>query len=590
MEILALLTAFIITGAFIGAFLTKYDVELIFGIAFVILLLIGALPVEYAFSGLSNPGVITLVCLFVIAGALRVTGGINVLLGKLLDPRSSTNHLQIRLLPPVAALSAFFNNTPIVAALTPGIVDWCKRHGLSPTKILLPISYAAILGGTCTLIGTSTNLIINGLLATEYTNTELGFFEISKIGIPITVIGVLYLIIFSGAILPKREIADKAFVDAREYTYEMLVEHQSDLIGKTIEQAGLRGLKSAFLIELIRQETKIGNVRPDLILKGGDRLVFSGGVQSLNDLAMISGLRHADDQVYKLEETVNTRILEVIVTASNSQVGHTIKESNFRKRHQSVVIAVIRNGERLNKKTGDIKINAGDMLLLHASNGFAVRHEHSNDFLILQGGSDLAALRSSKAIYAWLSLGMVILLAAFNVIDIVIAAFLGVILCLVAGCINTKEAQRSIDFKVLALIVFAFGFGEAIEFSGLAENFSQSFFKLQGYGPFAILVGVYLLTLVLTELVTNNAAAVIVFALVSGIVVSMELNIIPYAIAIMIAASASFITPLGYQTNLLVYSAGNYRFSDYFKLGLPLSIMVAAVTLYLIPLFWPLSL
>jgi di/tricarboxylate transporter len=354
----------------------------------------------------------------------------------------------------------------------------------------------------------------------------------------------------------------------------MIVAPDSELIGQTIEKAGLRGLKGVYLIELIRQQTKIGNVRPDFILQPEDRLIFSGNVSSISDLGNLNGLKHPEQQVYKLEETINTQLMEVIVTASNSMVGHTIRESNFRKQHQSVIIAVIRNGQRIDKKTGDIEIHAGDLLLLQASNQFAQRHKYSRDFLILHGGTEQQTKRSSKAIYAWASLIGVVFLAAFNIVHIVVAAFMGVILTLVSGCLTTSEASKTIDFKVLALIVFAFGFGEAIKHSGLAHELSEVVLSFKSYGPFALLISVYLMTLVLTEFVTNNAAAIIVFSLVAGIVNDMSFNIIPFAVAIMIAASASFITPLGYQTNLMVYSAGNYRFSDYFKLGLPMSLVV----------------
>lgn len=589
MSILAVLTGLFIALAFAGVFFSKYDSELIFGFGLLALILIGALPVDKAFSGLSNPGVITLMCLFVVAGGIRTTGGLNAILANLLKPDDSFKRMQMRLLPPIAALSAFFNNTPIVAALIPGVVDWCKRYDISPSKVLLPISYAAILGGTCTIIGTSTNLIVNGLLEAEFPEISLGFFEIAKIGLPITLLGLLYLILFSQFILPTRKNVASSFMNPREYTFEMIVEDSGNLIGQTVEQAGLRGLKGVYLIELIRQGTKIGNVNPNLALEPNDRLIFSGSVSSISDLASIGGLRHPENQVYKMEETINTQILEVIVSASNPLVGQNIKESNFRKLYNSVIIAVIRNGERLDKKTGDIEIQAGDLLLLHAANEFARMHKYSREFLILHGGSDQQALRSSKAIFAWASLFGVVILAAFNVVPIMVAAFMGVILTLASGCLNMTEARQSIDFKVIALIVFAFGFGEAIKYSGLASGLSQSILGLHVYGPFVLLVGVYLMTLILTELVTNNAAAVIAFSLISGIVQDMSLNIIPFAIAIMIAASASFITPLGYQTNLMVYSAGNYRFSDYLRLGLPMSLIVMFVSMLFIPLFWSLT-
>jgi len=587
MDMLPLLTSLIITLAFIAIFFTKYEPELIFGSAFVALLLTGALPVERAFVGLSNPGVITLVCLFVVAGAVRTTGALNSLVNGLFKNEQNYGHLKVRLLPPIAVLSAFFNNTPIVAALTPSIVDWCKRYGLSPAKILLPVSYAAILGGTCTVIGTSTNLIVKGLLEQEFPEQSLGFFEIAWVGLPITLIGLLYLILVAHKLLPDRQLVDIDFQNAREYTFEFLVEKA--VSGLSVEQAGLRGLQGSYLIEVIRDQFSIGNIAPDFILQKNDRLVFSGILATISDLVERDGLRHSDDQVYKLDSTIDTSLLEVIVTASNSLVGQTVKQSNFRKRNQAVIIAVIREGHRIERKTGDIMIKAGDLLLMHAAPGFVQLHKYSREYLILQGGDHRPSKRAHLRPVAWFSLVGIVLLAAFNLVHIVVAALMGTLLVIGMRAITLNEARRSIDFKVLALIVFAFGFGEAISFSGLSELFSSLLLSFSSSGAFVLLAGVYILTLVLTELVTNNAAAVIAFALVADIVQKLELNIIPFSIVIMIAASASFITPLGYQTNLIVYSAGNYKFSDYLKLGIPLSLIVMITTLFLVPKIWALS-
>jgi len=590
MELLATSTALIIALAFVFVFVTKYEPEIIFGAAFVLLLLIRALPVEKAFLGLSNSGVITLICLFVVAGAVRTTGALNSLITFLLQPSQSQVNLKAKLLPAVAGLSAFFNNTPIVASLTPGIVDWYKRYNQSPSKILLPISYAAILGGTCTIIGTSTNLIIKGLLEQEFPSVSLGFFEIAWIGVPITLIGIVFLIVFSDKILPKRELASQDFENIREYTFELQIDANGPLAGKTVEQAGLRGLNGVFLIEVMRENVAIGNIAPNFTLQANDLLIFSGSVSAINDLSQIDGLIYSEQQLYKLDSTINTSLLEVIVTASNSLVGQTVKQSNFRKRNQAVIVAVIRGGNRLNKKTGDIQFKAGDILLLQATPAFIQRNKFSRDFLILQSSEQPSFNRSHLRPIAWISLLSIIFLAAFNIVHIVVAALISVLVVIATKCITMTEVRRSIDFKVIALIVFAFGFGEAIQHTGLGDSLANVLQDFVNYGPFSLLVATYLLTLLLTEMVTNNAAAVISFSLIANLIQEIDLNIIPYAIAIMIAASASFITPLGYQTNLIVYSAGNYNFSDYLRLGLPLSIVVMLTTLLLIPMIWPLTL
>jgi len=551
MDLLAVFSAVIIILAFLVVFTNRYEATKVFAVAFVVLLVSKALPAERAFLALANPGVITLICLFAIAGSLRTTGAMQSLLQRILISQESSLKINKILLPSVAGLSAFFSNTPIVAALTPSLVEWCKRVEVSPSRILLPLSYAAILGGTCTLIGTSTTLVVYGLLLMKFPSVEFGFFEIAKIGLPITLLGLFYLIFFSKYLLPKRESIVECFSDVRLYTFEMEVAANGELVGKTVKQAGLRGLENVYLIEINRSAIKIGNVGPDFVLQANDRLVFSGGVPSLSNLVQLPGLMHVENQLYKLENTIDTQIVEAIVGTDNIGIGKTIKELGFRKKFQS---------------------------------------QYTNQFLILQGGVGITPQRKKKANFAWLSLISVVFLAAFGILDIVVAASLGVFISLASGSINIQEAIQNIDLKVIAIIVFAFGFGETIQATGLAESLSYLISDLHVYGPFVILLAVYLLTMLLTELITNNAAAIIAFAIVSNLVPGLQLNIIPYVVAIMIAASASFITPFGYQTNLIVFSAGNYRYFDYLRLGLPLSIAVMVLSLILIPLNWNLTL
>jgi len=589
MSLAAIFTASVILIAFATVFFTKIAVEKVFALAFVTLLVSTVLPSEQAFLALANPGVISLACLYVIVGSLQKTGAMQLLVQNILSKPKTSSSANVRLLPPVAFASAFFNNTPIVAALTPGLVDWCKRVKVSPTKILLPLSYAAILGGTCTIIGTSTNLVVYGLLSSQFPEQEFGFFELAKIGLPITILGLLYILFFSNKVLPKRTVVDKDFQDVRQYTFEMLIDPQGSLVGKTVEQAGLRGLDGVYLICVGRGCEKFGNVSSETVLQASDRLIFSGSISSLTDMLSINGLQHSDEQVYKLEDTNDTKIVEVIVGAKNSLIGKSIRSANFRKNYQAVVIAVIRSGERIDKKNGDIVINAGDILLLQATQNFIQNYRHTNEFLLLQGAKNIILPRKEKVLFAVLGLLSIIVLSALNIFNIVTAACLGVTIVLISQTITIQQALKSIDYKILAVIFFAIGFGEAVQSSGLAQQLGIVFSSFEFAGPVSLLIATYLLTFLLTEFVTNNASAIISFSIISSLVVELQLNIVPFAVAIMIAASASFITPFGYQTNLIVYTAGNYAYKDFIKFGLPLSLMTMVLSILLISNFWSLT-
>jgi len=582
MSLAAIFTASVILIAFATVFFTKIAVEKVFALAFVTLLVSTVLPSEQAFLALANPGVISLACLYVIVGSLQKTGAMQLLVQNILSKPKTSSSANVRLLPPVAFASAFFNNTPIVAALTPGLVDWCKRVKVSPTKILLPLSYAAILGGTCTIIGTSTNLVVYGLLSSQFPEQEFGFFELAKIGLPITILGLLYILFFSNKVLPKRTVVDKDFQDVRQYTFEMLIDPQGSLVGKTVEQAGLRGLDGVYLICVGRGCEKFGNVSSETVLQASDRLIFSGSISSLTDMLSINGLQHSDEQVYKLEDTNDTKIVEALI-------GKSIRSANFRKNYQAVVIAVIRSGERIDKKNGDIVINAGDILLLQATQNFIQNYRHTNEFLLLQGAKNIILPRKEKVLFAVLGLLSIIVLSALNIFNIVTAACLGVTIVLISQTITIQQALKSIDYKILAVIFFAIGFGEAVQSSGLAQQLGIVFSSFEFAGPVSLLIATYLLTFLLTEFVTNNASAIISFSIISSLVVELQLNIVPFAVAIMIAASASFITPFGYQTNLIVYTAGNYAYKDFIKFGLPLSLMTMVLSILLISNFWSLT-
>jgi di/tricarboxylate transporter len=452
---------------------------------------------------------------------------------------------------------------------------------------MLPLSYAAILGGTCTLIGTSTNLIINGLLISEK-GVELNIFEPAYVGVPIAITGFLYLMVFGRKWLPDSKSAMSSFENTREYTIEMMVRNDSPLIGDTIENAGLRHLPNLFLAEIVRNGTILAAVEPDELLQADDRLIFTGMVESIVDLHHIQGLEPATEQVFKLGSTRRDRhLVEAVVSQSNPLRGKTVKEGEFRNHFGAVILAVSRSGERINKKVGDIILRTGDILLMEAPRNFSDRYKSSNDFLLVSTLDKEATPNYEKSSSAWIILILMVAVAAFGWLSMFQASFLAAGGMLIMGCTRAEEARSTIDWQVLIVIAAALGIGNALQITGIAATLAGGFLDFAGNQPYTALIVTYLVTWVLTEVITNNAAAVLVFPFAISTAASLGVDFMPFIMTIMFAASASFSTPIGYQTNLMVLGPGGYEFKDYLKFGLPLNLMVALVTILLVPVVWP---
>jgi len=542
-------------------------------------------PAE-ALSGLSNPGMATIAVLYVTVAGLRETGAIAWLSQLLLGRPASITMALIRLLLPAAMISIFINNSPVVAMFTSAVQDWCKRSRFKASNLLLPLSYASIMGGTCSLIGTSTNLVVDGLMR------QSGFpgftlFEIAAVGIPITVIGCLYLFLASPYLLTDRAGAIEKFSDVREYLVEMLVKPGCDLAGKTVQDAGLRHLPGLFLIEIVRDGEIISVVSPQTVIQINDRLVFAGAVESVVELRRIRGLVVASDQVFKLNAHEHERrLFEAVISAESPIVNLNIRKARFRHRYNAVILSVARNGQRLKGKIGDIQLQPGDTLLLEAQKGFLFKFRNSRDFLLVSRLENSNHVRHERASWAFAIMTAMIMLIISGYMNILPAAVLAAGAMLITGCLNMESARRSIDYQVLLVIACAFGLGIAVQKVGLADIIAGQALLIADGNPWLMLALIYLATVLLTETITNNAAAIVMFPIAMSGAESLGVNAAPFAVAVMIAASASFITPIGYQTNLMVFGPGGYRFIDYIKLGLPLSIIVASIALWLIPQIW----
>lgn len=567
--------------------------------AVVLVSIAGIISPEEALVGFSNAGMLTVGALYVVAAALRETGALDAAGSWVLGNAKSERGVLVRMAGSVTAMSAFLNNTPIVAMFIPIVSGWCKKHRIAPSRLLLPLSYLCILGGTCTLIGTSTNLVVNGLMQEmSQSNPELsralhpmGFFELGYVGLPYAIVGIIYLLVIGQRLLPNRKDLIENFTESsREYLVNMHVQSNCRLTGQTVQEAGLRQLPGLFLIEITRDDRTISPVPPDYVLKSNDVLTFTGVLSSIVELEKIAGFVPITDKSYETEATKRrgSLLCEAVVSQACPSVAKSIRDADFRARYNAAVIAVHRGGERLTGKVGDIVLRAGDTLLLQAGAHFIRAHRNSSHFLLVSGVNDSRPLRHDKAVWSLILLVLLITLMVSGVIKIVLAAFLVAGLMILMRCISVADARQSVDWQTLLTIAAAFGFSKALVNSGFVASVAGFFVQLAGrWGPYGVLVCVYLMTSLFTEAVTNNAAAAIIFPFAVAIAVQAGVNPRPFVMAVAFAASASLMTPLGYQTNLMVYGPGGYRFTDFVRVGLPLNLLLLTCATILIPLVWP---
>ncbi len=581
-------TLALIGGLFLLLLFTRLPADFVFLGGLGALLLLGVLGAEEALAGFGSSGLVTVGALYIVVAGLQETGGLTWITGRVLGRPKGPARAQLRLMAPVALLSAFLNNTPVVAMFIPVVTEWCRRIRVQPSRLMIPLSYASILGGTCTLIGTSTNLVVDELFQKRYGVAGLPIFEITKLGIPCALAGMGYLVLAGRRLLPERKTLREVFDNIREYTLEVQVSPGSPLSGRSIEASGLRHLPGAFLAELVRGDQVMSAVAPEEILQGGDRLVFVGNIDTIRELYNQQGLQPAPGQLFKLDGPRHQRILvEAVVSNTCPLVGKTIREGRFRNHYNAVVIAVARNGERVRGKIGDIALRPGDALLIEAHAGFVPRQRDSRDFYLIRSVDDTAPRRFEKAPWAFAILAGMVALAAFGAMSMLNAAVLAAFLMLGTGCCSFGQARRSIEWHVLLVIAAALGLGRALEATGAASAVANALMGLTAGRPWLTLAIVYLITTVLTEFITNNAAAALVFPIALRAADQMSVNPLPFVFCIMVGASASFATPIGYQTNLMVMGPGGYRIGDYLRIGTPMNLVVGVAAVLLAPALWP---
>ncbi|RMF82000.1 MAG: SLC13 family permease [Planctomycetota bacterium] len=567
----------------------------------VLLTLVGIIDARELLSGLAEPAVATVGALFVISAAMRETGALDMLGKHLLGRAETERGALLRMIPQVAGFSAFLNNTAVVAMFVPVVTDWCRRARISPSRFLMPLSFLSILGGMCTLIGTSTNIIVSDLMNAERL-APLGMFELAWIGVPCVIIGAAYLLTLGARLLPdRRDLIEQFGQSTREYTANLTVTPNCPLVGKTVEEAGLRRLPGLFLIEIDRATRIIAPVEPDQMILAGDRLTFAGVVSTIFELERIPGLMHEVDmkETPSEAERRRRRYCEAVISSTSPLIGKTIRESNFRALYNAVVVAVHRGGVRLAGRIGDIRLAAGDTLLLQSGPHFVEANRNNPDFFLVSSVEEARPVRHERAWIALTLLGVLVILLAFgksawlqgllghDLRPEVAALLIGGALILFR-CISPGDARRAISLDVLFTIAAAFGLGIALKKSGAAGAIAQQVVVLtEPWGRHAVLAAVYGLTMALHMMVTSNATAVLMFPLAMGVAAEMGVDPRPFAIAIASASAAGFATPMSYQTNMMVYGPGGYRFNDFLRVGLPLHLLLWVLAVVLVPMIWP---
>jgi di/tricarboxylate transporter len=556
--------------------------------ASVILMLAGIITPEQAFAGFSNEAPIIVASLLIVARAVDVAGIMQPIVTRLFRGAQGARGILARLLFPLAGISAFVNNTTLVAMTIPAVIDISARRNLPASRFLMPVSYAAILGGVVTAIGTSTNLTVSGLL-TEAGMPPLGLFEPTAVGLPIALVGVAVLVLVAPRLLPDRTPVGGALADnGRDFTVTMRVEPGGEADGATVSDAGLRQLQGVFLVEVERGGRSIAPVGPDERLQSDDLLTFVGRVDNIVDLQRVRGLASAEArQIGSLAGTVHA-FYEVVVGAGGDLVGQTLKQVDFRARYDAAVIAIHRAGHRVNAKLGDVPLRVGDTLLVLSDPTFRSRWRDRPDFLVI---APLSGISPRQPRRAWL-IGAVfvgfVLATGSGLVPILQASIAAAMIVVATGVLTLRQARDAVDLQIIILIASAFGLGAAVASSGLAATIAGGLVNtLSPFGPLGAMAAILIATMVLTELLSNNAAAALMFPIGVATAMALGADVRPFVITIMLGASLSFLTPIGYQTNLMVFGLGGYRFSDYARVGVPLNLVTIVLTLLLVPIVFP---
>ncbi len=546
----------------------------------------------------ANPAPITIAAMFVVSAALQKCGAIDLLAGGLgrvasIGPRK---FLPLMILS-VAVISAFTNNTPVVVVFMPVILSLARSMEIPASKLLIPLSYASIFGGTCTLVGTSTNILASEFME-EAGQTPLAMFELVWVGFPMLLVATVYLTLFSNRLLPKRETLTSILSEEerKEFLTEAFVQKGSELVGKTVEESGILKGNSLRVLEIVRSEVVLGGNPKTKPLEEGDRLVLSCRPSGFAHARSLKGLELFAEMDLGLEAIAahEGSIVEAVIGPRSTLTGKKVKNLKFRQRFNMIILAIHRRGINMREKIGQLDFDFGDTLLLMGTDRAIEELRNSDDILLLDRPATPAKSSRKKMPLAVGTLAVIILLVSLNLVPIVAASLIGCGFLFLTGCLRTKEAYQSIDWSIIFLIYGMLGIGLAMRDTGAANLIAGGMVSVvdsvfsDPVRPYALLAGIYLCTAILTELLSNNATIVLMAPIALGMATELGIDPRPLLIATTIAASASFSTPIGYQTNTYVYGVGGYKFRDFAKIGIPLNLLYFTLSVILIPLFWPL--
>jgi len=566
---------------------TKLRSDLVFLGAIAILFVTGVLDAKEAFSGFSSTSVIVIGVLFVVVAGLMHTGVLQWIVKHLLGQPKSYTGAVTRLMLPVAALSSFLSNTTIVALFVGIVKMWSKKLGISPSKLLIPLSYASGMGGVCTLIGTPPNLIISGLYA-DHTGSAMNLLATTIPGLFCLAVGVLSIIAMR-RLLPDRKAPEAAFEDTSDYTVELLVPSDNPYIGKRIVEAGLKDIRGGRLIEIIHFDEVLSPVPDDEPILGGDRLVFAGQIDEILDLKKTHGFVNADHHVFTMDEVSKDRQLRTAYIPYNSVLIHKIlSQTTFEKDNNMTLVAVARQGKRLEQSPHEVKLHAGDTLLFECPPKLNINTDQLCSQLQFFDSEQVPNIGSKTLISTAIMIAMVVL-SALNVIPLLQCAFLAAFAMLIFRCCNPDQAMKAINWEILMVFAGSVVLGLAIQKTGIAERLAYGILDVCGTNPIIVMTAICFVATFITEFISNTAAGAMFFPIMYEAATQLGYEPYPFLIALMISVSSSFATPIGSPTHMLVYAPGGYRFSDFLRIGLLMNFIILAANIFIVNVVYPLT-